>query len=381
MFSARKFLRRSAVALAAVLVAGGLAACGDSSSDSGDGSLKTLKVGVLPYLDYHAFYVAHEKGFDKELGYNLEFTQFPLEPSESKSLVRGDIDIAQGAIGSLVPQLQSEPDLRVFLSLSQYKGFAFVVRDDEDFTTYDEYLDELGDPEAAREAVVEQMKGKKLVTTASSYKATIAGLMSEGGASIDDLEVADFQEAAQGAAAFIRGEGDIYLGAVAQTVKLIEQMDGYEILIQNEGMGAPGLWYSNAYVTDEYLQDNRDQLVDLIAIWYRTMAYMRAEPEDAYEIVLKTLNPASASNLTVDELKDQIPRTTFFPTAEEAQEETYADDSPLNWRALVDYQFEQAAQLGTDVTAVTPDEFIVQQDIFDEFMADQELQDYVNADF
>jgi ABC-type nitrate/sulfonate/bicarbonate transport system substrate-binding protein len=380
MFSVKKTSRLLAVAAAATLASATLAACG-SDSDGANGSLKEIKMGVLPYLDYHAFYVADEMGFDEELGYDLSFTQYPLEPNETKSLVRKDIDVAQGAIGSLVPQLPSQPNLRVFLSLSQYKGFAFVVRDDDDFTTYEEHLDELGDPVAAREAVVEEMKDKELITTASSYKATVAGLMNEGGADIEDLNVLDFQEAAQGAAAFIRGEGDIYLGAVAQTVKLVEQMEGYEVLIQNEAMGAPGLWYSNAYVTDEYLQDNRDELVDLTAIWYRTMEYMRQDPDAAYETVLKTLNPATASNLTVDDLKNQIPDTTFFPTAEEAAELTYADDSEGNWSAVTDYQFEQASKLGTDLGEVTPEEFIVQESIFDEFMKNQKLQKYVHADF
>jgi ABC-type nitrate/sulfonate/bicarbonate transport system substrate-binding protein len=380
MFSARRKSRWLVAAVVGMLASTALGACGSGSS-SGASSLKDLNVGVLPYLDYHAFHVAHEKGFDKDLGYNLKFTQFPLEPSETKALVRGDIDIAQGAIGSLVPQLQSQPNLRVFLSLSQYKGFAFVVRDKDHFTTYKEHLDKLGDPGAARKAVIDQMKGKRLVTTASSYKATIAGLMSEGGADIKDLNVVDFQEAAQGAAAFIRGEGDIYLGAVAQTVKLVEQMAGYKVLIQNEAMGAPGLWYSNAYVTDDYLKSHRQQLLDLTAIWYRTMNYMQAKPDDAYKIVLKTLNPATASNLTVDDLKNQIPKTTYFPTAKEAADLTYAKDSALNWRSLTGYQFQQASQLGTPVGKVTPDEFIVQEQIFDEFMKDKKLQDYVNASF
>lgn len=380
MFTLNKRCRWLAAALGATLLSSILAACG-SSSDESAGGLKELKVGVLPYLDYHAFGVAHEMGFDKELGYNLKFTSYPLEPNETKSLVRGDINIGQGAIGSLVPQLQAQPNLRVFLSLSQYKGFAFVVRDQDGFKTYEELLAELGDPDKARTAVIDQMKGKKLVTTASSYKATIAGLMEEGGADVSDLDLADFQEAAQGAAAFIRGEGDIYLGAVAQTVKLIKQLKGYEVLIQNEAMGAPGLWYSNAYVTDDYLKSHRQELVDLSAIWYRTMRYMREQPDAAYKTVLKTLNPATASNLTIDDLKSQIPETTFFPTAEEAASLTYADDSELNWKALTTYQFDQASKLGTKLDKVTPDDFVVQQQIFDEFMKDQKLQDYVNADF
>ncbi|WP_396642474.1 ABC transporter substrate-binding protein [Microbacterium sp.] len=369
------------VAVAAVATGLGACASGSGSTDAADGGLTPLRVGVLPYLDYHLFYVAHEMGFDKELGYDMSFTKYPLEPNETQSLARGDIDIAQGAIGSLVSQLPSQQDLRVFLSLSQYKGFAFVVREDSGLKTYQEYFDELGDADAAREAVVAEMVGKSLLTTESSYRATIAGLMDEGGKNYDDLNVQNFAEASQGAAAFIQGTGDIYLGAVAQTVKLVDQMEGYEVLIQDEEMGAPGLWYSNAYVTQGYLDENYQQLIDVTAIWYRTARYVAENPDEAYPIILKTLNPDTASNLTVDDLKSQIPDTTYFPTAEEAQELTFNDDTEMSWKKLTDYQFEQAEALGTDLSGITSDEFIVQDEIFDEFMADDKLQDYVNADF
>ena len=108
---------------------------------------------------------------------------------------------------------------------------------------------------------------------------------------------------------------------------------------------------------------------------------MAENPDEAYPIILKTLNPDTASNLTVDDLKSQIPDTTYFPTAEEAQELTFNDDTEMSWKKLTDYQFEQAEALGTDLSGITSDEFIVQDEIFDEFMADDKLQDYVNADF
>lgn len=340
-----------------------------------------LKVGVLPYLDYQLFYVAHEKGFDHELGYDLSFTTFPLEPNETRALVRGDIDIGQGAIGSLVSQLPARPDLRVFLSGAQYKGFAFVIRKDSDMKTYDELFKELGKHEAARDAVIAQMVGKSLLTTESSYRATIAGLMAEGGKAYSDLDVQNFAEASQAATAFIRGTGDIYLGAVAQTIRLVEQMGDYEILIQNQEMGSPGLWYSNSYVTQAYLDAHRAQLVDITAIWHRTVRYVTEHPDDAYPIILKYLNPQTGGSLTVDELKNQIPRTTYFPTADETKNLVYNDQSPMSWKRLVEYQFAQAKALGTDLSKVTGDEFIVQDEIFSEFLANEKLQKYVGAPF
>lgn len=381
----RGMRKRAAVILAVVLSAVGVVACGTSGGEGGStakggSATKTLKVGVLPYLDYQAWYVAHEQGFDKDLGYNLEFTKFPLEPNETKSLARGDIQIGQGAIGSLIPQLPSQKDLKVFLSLSQYKGFAFLVRKEDGFKTYEEELARLKDPAAARQSVVAQFKSKDLVTTASSYKATISALLTENGSSLDDIKLSNFQEAAQGAAAFIRGTGDIYLGAVAQTVRLLKEPD-YEVLIKDAEMGPPGLWYSNAYVTDSYLQKNRQQLLDLTAIWYRTMRYMQEATDAAYESILKELNPATASNLTVADLKDQIPAFTEFPTAEQATKLTYGAESPAYWKTMTEYLFEQNQKLGTELDGITAESFVVQEELFNEFMKDAKLQDYVAKPF
>lgn len=339
-----------------------------------------IKVGVLPYLDYQLFYIAREKGFDHELGYELSFTTFPLEPNETRALIRGDIDIGQGAIGSLISQLPARPDLRVVMSGAQYKGFAFIVRKDSPLKSFNELNETLNDEDAARKAVVEQMVGKSLLTTESSYRATIAGLMSEGGKAYGDLKVQNYAEAAQAATAFIRGTGDIYLGAVAQTIKLVDQM-GYKVLIQNEQMGAPGLWYSNAYVTEDYLNKNEKLLVDFTAIFQRSVRFTNEHPDEAYPIILKYLNPQTGGSATVEDLKNQIPRTTYFPTTDEARAIVYDDKSTANWKHLVDYQFTQAKALGTDLSKVTGDQFVVQDKIFDQFLNNADLQKYVAAPF
>jgi ABC-type nitrate/sulfonate/bicarbonate transport system substrate-binding protein len=370
IFSRRDVLAGVALLCAAILPSGAIAA-----------DPTPLKIGVLPYVDYQLLYVSHEKGFDKELGYDLQFTQFALEPQATRGLVRGDIDIAQGAIGSLLSQLPERPDLRVALSGALYRGFAFIIRSDSKLKTYPELFAELGDHQKALDAVIDEMIQSQLLTTESSFQGTIAGLVAEGGHNYSELNVLNFAEASQAGAAFVRGTGDIFLGGTAQTTRLMEELSGYKVLIENEQMGAPGLWYSNAYVTEAYLKDHRQQLLDLTAIWQRTVRYMNAYPDEAFAIMADKLGPQTGSVWTVEDLKNEVPRLTYFPTTEEAKTLVFDLNSPASWKAVTDFQFEQAKLLGTDLSAVNADDFIVQDEIFAEFLANPTLQAYVDAPF
>lgn len=381
--------------LVAVVLALGVAACGSSSSSSdstsastGGGSTsaaeteeaKSLTIGVLPFLDYQPWYVAHELGLDKELGYDFQFKEFPLEPSEVQAMVRGDVQIGQGAIGSIIPLLPERPDLRVMLSESQFRGFAFVARKGK-YKNYEEFFEELGNPKAARTATIKQFKGQNLVTIESSFKATIAATLEEAGLSYDDIDVTNFDESATAAVAFIRGEGDLFMGGLPETVKLVkEHPDEYEVVIGAEDMGPPGLWFSNAFVTEEYLQQNREQLLDLTAIWYRTMRYIKEQPAKTYPILVRELNKQSSEELKQADIEDLVPDFTYFPTSEEAKEKTYSPSSTGYWKKAAEYLVAANETQGTvDKGSVDVNTFVVQEELFNEFLEDEELVDYVNA--
>lgn len=375
----------SLMILVAAVFAVGTAGCGSSDTASNTASPTSteptsLTVGVLPFLDYQPWYVASALGLDKEQGIELQFKTFPLEPNEILAVARGDIQIGQGAIGSLIPAIPQRDDLRIFLSEAQFKGFAFVGRSGE-IKTFDDFVNEGMSADDAQMATIQQFKGKEIVTIKSSFGATINATLEEADLKPNDVTILNFQDSPSAAVTYIRGTGDIFMGGLPETVKLLKQSgDKYLTVIGAEDMGPAGLWYSNAYVTQGYLDENREQLVKLSAVWYRAMRYIREQPDETYPIMVEKLNAQGGSGLTVADVKELIPEFTFFPTSDEAAALTYDSASTAYWKVLTDYLIPQNEKSGTiPVGSVDADVIIVQEQLFGELQANTALMDWINS--
>ena len=46
-------------------------------------------------------------------------------------------------------------------------------------------------------------------------------------------------------------------------------------------MGSAGLWFSNFAVSQEFLEGDRETVLKLLAVWYRTARYIRGSPDKA----------------------------------------------------------------------------------------------------
>ena len=373
------------VLLAAAVLAVGAAGCGSSDTSSSTASPTSseptkLTLGVLPFLDYQPWYVASDLGLDKEQGLELQFKTFPLEPNEVLAVARGDIQIGQGAIGSLIPALPQRPDLRIFLSEAQFKGFAFVGRSGE-IKTFDDFVNEGMSAADAQAATIQQFKGKEIVTIKSSFGATIDATLAEAGLKPSDVKILNFQDSPSAAVTYIRGTGDIFMGGLPETVKLLKQSgDKYVTVIGAQDMGPAGLWYSNAYVTQDYLDANHDQLVKLAAVWYRAMRYLQEQPDETYPIMVKELNAQGGSGLTVADVKELIPQFTYFPTLDEAGSLTYEPSSTGYWKTTADYLIASNEKSGTiEAGSVNADTIIVQEQLFRDLQADTALMDWINS--
>jgi ABC-type nitrate/sulfonate/bicarbonate transport system substrate-binding protein len=337
-----------------------------------------LKVGVLPFLDYTGWVAARDLGIDKEQGLQLTLQPFPLEPNEVQAFARGSVDIASGALGSLIPLVSQAKSLRLVGNLSQFRGFAFIVRRDDGFTPYPDLAEELS-PDEAREQSIAQMEGKSIVTIPSSFEATIGATLAQAGLSKQDVKIQAFNDSSTASVAFIRGEGDVFMGGLPETVKLLtgELAQKYTTLVRNEQMGPAGLWFSNFAVSDRFLEDQRDTVMKLLAVWYRTARYIRERPDQAMGPMVDYLAQNTGGGIDLEQAKKQVPTFVYFQTLEESRKTVFNSGSEAYWQTAANYLVDQNQKLGKISKDYSLD-WVVQEDLFNELLDNQELVDFVN---
>jgi len=345
-----------------------------------DAKAKKVRIATLPYLDYTGLVAAKALGLDQEMGLDFEFVAFPLEPQALQAMVRGSIDITQGAIGSFIPLMPQAPELRIIVSACQFKGFLFVGREGK-ITPFDEYLKKYGgDFAKAQEATLKQFKGKTIMLVKSSFEPTVVAGLSQVGLTLDDITMMDFQNDAQAAVAFLRGIGDLYIGSLPQLTRLMKE-PGYVMAAGNEVLGPAGLWYSNIATTEKYLKENPDTVRRIAAVYYRAMQYLKDQPEKALSAMVDYLNRQAATNMTVEDARDLVDGGfEAFSTVDESIRDVYSPKSPLYWRLAADYYVKQNELMNKiKAGAVNIDKIIVQESIFNELVSDAELMKWVKS--
>lgn len=364
-------ISRRAMLIGATLAAGLALSIGARAED------QTVRIATLPYMDYTVFVAAHELGMDKELGLDFEFIQFPLEPAAAQALIRGDIDVGQGALAPLTTIFPQAPELRVLLTNNQFKGLIFVGRDGA-IKTFDETLAANGgDFEAARRETLEQFKGKTLTLVKASFEGTVKGVLEDVGVSMDDVEILDFPDDAQAALAFMRGTGDLYIGSLPQEMRLLSE-PGYVAVAGAEALGPAGLFFANTLTTDAYLTAHPEVAKKLLAIHFRLARYLREQPDKPLQLMLDYLNQSAGSAMSFEDGLQALKRFIVFQTMEDVEGGVYDPESPNYWKKALDGYIDQNIKLGKLTEgAFDPAKIIVQEAMFSELQNDQTLMDWI----
>lgn len=339
---------------------------------------QTVRIATLPYLDYTVFVAAHELGMDKELGLNFEFTQFPLEPAAAQALIRGDIDVGQGALAPLTTIFPQAPELRVILTNNQFKGLIFVGREGA-IKTFDETLAANGgDFEAARRTTLEQFKGKTLTLVKASFEGTVKGILEDVGVSLEDVKILDFPDDAQAALAFMRGTGDLYIGSLPQEMRLLSE-PGYVAVAGNEALGPAGLFFANTLTTAPYLSGNPETIRKLLAIHFRVARYLREQPQKPLKAMLDYLNQSAGSAMSFDDGLKALKRFIVFQTIDDVQQGVYNSASPNYWKKALQGYIDQNIKLGKLTEgAFDLEQIVVQEKSFADLEGDKALMDWIN---
>ena len=117
-----------AILIVTALVAGIFLLQKDQKRESQTG--EKIKVGVVPSAYYLPIFVAKEKGFFEQNGFNAEVVIFNNNSDMLNAFLRGDVDTTAQSGGSLFPLEATSPGKFKFIYGQNNLSYSFVVRND-----------------------------------------------------------------------------------------------------------------------------------------------------------------------------------------------------------------------------------------------------------
>jgi ABC-type nitrate/sulfonate/bicarbonate transport system substrate-binding protein len=336
----------------------------------------TVRVGRTPFFDYQFFEVAQQFGWDKELGIVFEDTWLTQSGPAMQALANGSIDLAGSCIVCNYPFYESIPELRNFMTVNQFKGFVVIGRQGE-AKSYDEFLAELGDPVEAQNATIQQFKGMTFPIYEANYIPLLTAVLEQGGLTLEDVTTVNFPDDEKAALAMISGEGNFYMGGLPSEINLLmNHPEDFKLIGGAEILGPAGLWYSNITATEDWLVENEEAALRLMAMAYRYNRYVQEDIDMIMPIVVEAMNAHSGVGTTVDDLKFIFDNFLDFRTYQQDAETCYNPDSDLYWENSAKYYVERSQELPEDA------DYLLQNPLnpwFEKFLEREDLLDWVDA--
>lgn len=356
--------RYAAIPAVAVLALAGCAGGGDTLEEGSDGLTK-ITVGISPFQDTYLPIIGEEQGWFEEAGLEVELKSLAWN-GITPALISGDVDMAVNNTTGVVSIANSDPDIVYAYGWNPFtEGSALMIREDGDLKTIDELESELGDREQAREAMVESLEGKTIVTTLSTDMGKqINDALASVGMDEDDVEFVDMDPDA-GLAAFLTGTGDAYLGGVPQRSKALDE--GMEVALAGPELAPPPI---NGLMTKRgYVENNEEEMLAFLNVMHRIVRYCDAETDACGTAVTDRLNEETAAGLTLDGFKEYWQNIELYAgNAAEANEMILDEDGVAYWKDTWDSDNAYLVDTGAIPAEVDASEHFLMQVVWDAYV-------------
>lgn len=337
--------------------------------DAHTGPPTKVRIGIIPFQDFYPYVFAEEKGWFDEEGLDVEFVDFTFWPDSTLALAAGEVDLAPQEVAGLLPMAGQVPNARLLVPVHVFdNGFALMARPDET-ETFDELMLKHGGDIAKSEAdAAAQMSGKTIVTTAHTDMevGVYAAATYLGGLDyLNDITIIDMNPD-EGLAAFLAGEGDMYIGGIPHRLRALKE--GYPEHITGMHLGPGATPLVGQAVTQEFMDENYDALLRVFRVWNRTSRYAAETPENHLEMavfITGMLNEKTGAQMVPSDFKKMFNNWQHFPP-------TVTDWKMWYERITPRHRWDVAAELFVDVKGTTSE-----KPDFDTFiLMDQFLDDY-----
>lgn len=302
-----------------------------------------------PVFDQAPVWVAKQKGFFEDVNIRIP-EEIPMGNIQfaARALVAGDIDIGgEGTLTIPGTYCNLTKNTTVMMVLNQWWGNTILARPGSGFKTYSDFLKEYRDPEKALEMVSRQIKGRTWVTQLKTSVDNVVDVITEaGGFSWKDIDFIDMKYA-EGAIAFVRGEGDFYSGRAPDNYRVMDLTNAYPILTSRD-LDEPSLvWISLFAVRRDWLAENEDTVLRLLSVWYRVTDLVNGDNwEEIVDLEREWVKKSSGTDFTRERAKwilDNIQPQLTFEDAGKTYFLTSFKGFPnwLQWRLDWDIKFQE----------------------------------------
>lgn len=347
-------------------------------SDGIDGEIVKVRVAEGVSYDDEPWIWVDEFGIDTDLGIDIEiikFTDFPLQ-----GLIGGDFDMMFSCQVCVASSWANFPEYRDFMITNQFKGFILVGR--PGMKTWYDFLDELGDEDAATEAFIKSIEGMTLPVWDAGDIALVEAMMNQGGLTADDLNRIGFPDLPKAGLAFMAGEGDIYFGTLSQVARMVydpETAKDFVVAAPFNAFGPGGLWFSTMGTTQTFLDAHPEAALRSVAAFYRAVRYLHEKPDVVIPLVDDNVAIATGGTLGTTTTHEIMTSLNYFPTAEDAKAEFFTSGSPLDNEKSIGFLFDRGVAAGEYSADDDWRTFQVSGEWLDKLLARQDLMEYVNS--
>jgi ABC-type nitrate/sulfonate/bicarbonate transport system substrate-binding protein len=295
--------------------------------------VKKVVLGLSPFQDTLVPIVGLEKGWYRQEGLEVQVKLLGWTEVQ-EALAAGSVDVAISNMSAVVSTHQRAPNIVYFYGLNPFdNGFALMIRPHGKLKPLREIEGQVHDHALAVNLAAAQLKGKVVITTSrTDMEQGVAAAARRGGLNFStDVKIIDFNPD-EGLAAFLRGEGDAYIGGIPQRTRA--NKEGMIEMLTGADLGPPPI--NGLVTTKKYYLEHSEELLKLLHVWFRIVNDIDKNDEGA-NIIVKKLNETSGAQFTLEDFRKFWNNYEHYPADAKEAENLILDPSGKNyWKSRWD---------------------------------------------
>jgi NitT/TauT family transport system substrate-binding protein len=258
-----------------------VAACGDddggdtgggAGGDTGGGEVTKVGIGTQPWIGYGPFWIADEKGFDKENGVDIKLVNFSTDQDLESGFASGRFQAANGANNTWI----RNADLGINFKIVLMEDFSLEADAIVSCNPEIQSVEDIANVEGAKVAFEEFSVSDVLFRYA----------IGEAGIDFEQVEYTPIPAADAGTAA-VAGRVDVAVTYEPYLQAAVEEGDNCEVIYT--AAERPGLISDTLAINTEFAEENPEAVAGILRAWGDAIDFYNKNTKEAQAIIAENV--------------------------------------------------------------------------------------------